>query len=254
MMLVRSRDFYDNSFFDAQVAGALGSARVVAPLVYDLVHPRRVVDVGCGRGAWLRAFYEIGADFIQGLDGDYVDRDTLLIPSESFVAADLAKLTKLPGDYDLAICLEVLEHLSAQAGRNIVAALIEAAPVVLFSAAVPGQGGTNHVNEQWPEYWRRLFEARGYRMLDPIRPRIREDKRVACWYRQNLFLFGSKAWLESRPMRQPDADGTGDLDDNWVHATLYRRVVTEPGVKELLGRLPSAMRRSIARRLKKGLG
>ena len=254
MMLVRSRDLYDNSFFEAQVAGALESARVVAPLVYDFVHPRRVVDVGCGRGAWLRAFREIGVDFIQGLDGDYVSCDTLLIPPESFVSADLAELTKLPGNYDLALCLEVLEHLSAQSGGNIVAALTEAAPAVLFSAALPGQGGTGHVNEQWPEYWRRLFQARGYRMLDPLRPRIREDKRVACWYRQNLVLFGSKDWLESRPMLQPDADGTGDFDDDWVHAKLYRRVITEPGVKELLGRLPSAMRRSIARRLKRGRG
>ena len=108
MLVDRLRDIYDKGFFDRDFAGVPESARVVAPLVCDLIHPRRVVDVGCGRGAWLRAFREIGVDLIQGLDGDYVDRATLLIPADNFVSADLAKLTKLPGNYDLAVCLEVL--------------------------------------------------------------------------------------------------------------------------------------------------
>ena len=212
MMLVhRPQDIYDKAFFDGHYGGSLESARVVTPLIREFIHPRSVVDLGCGRGAWLRAFQEIGVEFIQGLDGDYVDRDTLLIPAESFVSADLAELTKIPGNYDLAVCLEVLEHLSAQSGSNIVAALTEAAPAVLFSAAIPGQEGTGHVNEQWPEYWRRIFEAHGYQMLDAIRPRIREDQRVAWWYRQNMVLFTSKVWLESHPILQADADGADDL-------------------------------------------
>jgi hypothetical protein len=253
MMLVhRPQDVYDKAFFDGHYAGALESARVVTPLVRDFIHPRSVVDVGCGRGAWLRAFREIGVEFIQGLDGDYVDRDTLLIPVESFVSTDLAELTKMPDNYDLAVCLEVLEHLSAQSGSNIVAALTEAAPTVLFSAAVPGQGGANHVNEQWPEYWRQLFEAHGYRMLDPIRPRVREDKRVAWWYRQNLVLFVSRTWLGSHPMVQPDTSGTEELDGDWIHAKLYRNAKNDLGVKELLNQLPSAIKRSLARRLKRG--
>jgi SAM-dependent methyltransferase len=255
MMLVnRPRDMYDKGFFDSQFAGALESARVVAPLVYDLVHPRRVVDVGCARGAWLRAFYEIGADFIQGLDGDYVDRDTLLIPSESFVAADLAKLTKLPGDYDLAVCLEVLEHLSAQAGRNIVAALTEAAPVVLFSAAVPGQGGTNHVNEQWPEYWRRLFEARGYRMLDPIRPRIRDDKRVAWWYRQNVLMFASEKAICSNESLRAEDSGEPQPELEWVHVLMVHKDHSRNALVSAVSRaLPVRLKRHLKRQIKTAL-
>ena len=128
MLVHRPEKIYDKSFFDWLYTGALESARTVVPHARDLIHPRRIVDVGCGRGAWLRAFKEIGVEFIQGLDGDYVDRDTLLIPAESFVSADLAQLTKVPGKYDLAICLEVLEHLSPRSGSNIVTALTEAAP------------------------------------------------------------------------------------------------------------------------------
>jgi 2-polyprenyl-3-methyl-5-hydroxy-6-metoxy-1,4-benzoquinol methylase len=145
-------EIYDRDFFDLRDASALQSARVVAPLVYDLLRPRTVVDVGCGRGAWLRAFQECGVEHIQGLDGDYVDREMLLIAPQSFTPYDLSRLKKIDGHFDLAICLEVLEHLSPESGCNVVDALTGAASVVLFSAAIPGQGGTGHVNEQWPSY------------------------------------------------------------------------------------------------------
>jgi len=243
---------YDGSFWTTHLERLIQSARVVVPVVTELVAPQSVVDIGCGIGAWLGAFSESGVKVLKGLDGDYIDRNRLCFDASHFTAVDLQTSIEIPGQYDLATCLEVVEHLPARKGVSLVSALTEAAPVVLFSAAIPGQGGVGHVNEQWPEYWRRLFDAHGYRMLDPIRPRIREDKRVAWWYRQNLVLFAGKDWLESHPMLQPDADGTGDLDNDWVHAELYRKLVTEPGVRELLVRLPSATRRAIARRLKRG--
>jgi len=246
MLLHRPRDIYDNGFFDSYSAGALGSARVVAPLVCDLIHPRRVVDVGCGRGEWLRAFQEIGVDFIQGLDGDYVGRNTLLISPESFVSADLAKLAKIPGDYDLAVCLEVLEHLSAQSGRNLVAALTEAAPVVLFSAAVPGQGGAGHVNEQWPGYWRKLFAGHGFRLLDPIRRFIREDQRVKYWYRQNILMFASEKAISGNEKLRTEASREPQPELEWVHISVVRR---HRGAEALL----SAVRRALPPRLTRHL-
>jgi hypothetical protein len=244
---------YDESFWASHLESLLQSARVVVPVVAELVAPQSVVDVGCGVGAWLRAFSECGVKVLKGLDGNYIDRNRLCFDASSFTAVDLQASVEIPGKYDLAICLEVAEHLLARQGVSLVTALTETAPVVLFSAAIPGQGGTGHVNEQWPEYWQRLFEARGYRMLDAIRPRIREDQRVAWWYRQNMVLFTSKVWLESHPILQADAYAAGDLNRDWVHAKLYRRV-TEPSVKDLLIRLPSAMRKSVARRLKRSRG
>jgi SAM-dependent methyltransferase len=242
----KPQDFYNKDFFDSRYSGALESARVVAPLVCDLVHPRHVVDVGCGRGAWLRAFQEIGIEFVQGLDGDYVDRDTLLVPPEHFVAADLAELTKLPGKYDLAICLEVLEHLSPKSGYDIIAALTEAAPAVLFSAAIPGQGGANHVNEQWPEYWCRLFAARGYRMLDPIRRRIRDNKRVEWWYRQNVLMFASEKAICSNENLRAEASLETDPELEWVHILTVRN-------DDRRNALLSAVSRALPVRLKKRL-
>lgn len=251
MIVDRPRDLYDSGFFDTYVNGALESARVVAPLVCELVRPERVLDVGCGRGAWLRALSEVGVRFVTGVDGDYVGGDArLLIPPESFVSADLSRLTEIPGKYDLALCLEVIEHLSPQAGRNIVAVLTEAAPVVLFSAALPGQGGTGHVNEQWPEYWQRLFDARGYRMLDPIRPQIRSDGRVAWWYRQNLLVFASEKAISSNPRLRAEVLRGPQPELEWVHISLVRRdrrhnAIMSAVSRAIPARLRSRMRRPI---------
>jgi SAM-dependent methyltransferase len=191
--------------------------------VWELIQPQRVLDVGCGRGAWLLGFCEVGADVIQGIDGDYVDLDALLIPRENFVSKDLMTLTGVSGKYDLAICLEVLEHLPPQSGRRIIVALTEAAPVVLFSAAVPGQGGTGHVNEQWPEYWIQQFEARGYRMLDLIRPRICKDNRVAWWYRQNIVMFVSEKAICGNERLKVEASGEPQSGLEWVHISMVRK-------------------------------
>jgi hypothetical protein len=69
--------------------------------------------------------------------------------------------------------LEVAEHLSGKAGACLVHTLTQAAPLVMFSAAVPGQRGSHHINEQWPGYWRSLFTDEGFRLFNPIRPLIR---------------------------------------------------------------------------------
>ena len=118
---------------------------------------------------------------------------------------DLSRPFKINGRYDLAICLEVAEHIPDEHSRDLVDALCAAAPVVLFSAAVPGQGGTGHINERWPEYWRERFEARGYRICDVIRPRIREDRRVVWWYRQNIVIYASEAGLAAHPALRVDS-------------------------------------------------
>ena len=180
---------YSSTYFDDIVQESLSSAKVVVPLVLDLVHPASVIDVGCATGAWLSVFRDQGVSTIVGLDGAYVDPSKLLIPANSFRAVDLAKPFSLSEQFDLVISLEVAEHLPASSARGFVTSLCQLAPLVVFSAAVPGQGGEHHVNEQWPEYWRQLFANQNFRMFDPFRPILWYDERVAFWYRQNLFLF-----------------------------------------------------------------
>jgi SAM-dependent methyltransferase len=165
------------------------SAEVVVPSLLDLVHPASVVDVGCGTGAWLSVLTASGVDDVLGVDGDFVDRSRLLIPSSRFVVADLRRPFELGRTFDLALCLEVGEHLPVEAADLLVSQLTEIAPVVAFSAAIPGQGGVGHINEQWPDWWAERFAERRFRQLDILRPAIWDDDRVAYWYRQNLFLY-----------------------------------------------------------------
>lgn len=182
---------YDRKFFDDHRGWARSSADVVAPLLIDLVAPDSVVDVGCGVGTWLSSFRAAGVTDVLGLDGGYVDRSRVDIPMEQFRAVDLEEPLPPGRRFDLAMSLEVAEHLPAERGSGFVADLVALAPVVLFSAAVPHQGGTHHVNERWPDYWSSLFAVHGYEPADCLRPRLWDDDRVAWWYAQNILVFVS---------------------------------------------------------------
>jgi hypothetical protein len=160
---------YTNVFFDTIRGGSRRSAQVVVPIVLQMLHPKSVVDVGRGDGTWLSVFRELGIRETVGLDGDYVDRRQLQIPQDQFEATDLSSPFGLPRTFDLAMSLEVAEHLPPQSAEGFVDCVTQLAPLVLFSAAIPRQGGTQHLNEQWPEYWAALFRARDYLPIDCIR-------------------------------------------------------------------------------------
>lgn len=190
---------YDAGFFADQASESGRSAAAIVPIVMELVKPASVLDVGCGVGAWLAAFAAAGVNDYLGLDGVYVDRSKLLIDPARFQDADLARPPVLVRTFDLAVCLEVGEHLPESAAVGLVQTLTAAAPAILFSAATPGQGGTGHVNEQWPAFWRKLFADRGYVRLDPVRPRVWRDLRVMPWYKLNTFLFVRESEISTRP-------------------------------------------------------
>lgn len=170
--------------------GAKRSANVIVPMVITAYQPRSVIDVGCGVGTWLSVFAAYGVERILGIDGDYIDRSQLAIPERCFLARDLAsQLLWFAERFDLAVCLEVVEHLPGERADGFIEDLTDLSDRVLFSAAVPGQGGTNHVNEQPLSYWQERFARHGYRMVDELRPVIAGDSRVDWWYRQNIVVF-----------------------------------------------------------------
>jgi hypothetical protein len=218
--------------------------------VLELVKANSVVDVGCGLGAWLRACADNGLNLVRGLDGDYVDRSRLLIDRKCFTPVDLSHPTAIPGTYDLAICLEVAEHLPPRNNREFVEMLVAAAPIVLFSSAIPGQGGAHHINEQWPSYWRELFAQAGFEMLDPIRPRIMHDERVKWWYRQNVVMFVSRAALSANPALKAQADAAAGSELQWVHVEMLHRYRS---LGCIVKHAPGALWRLINRRYFKGV-
>jgi len=181
---------YDDDFYGYINQGSIDSARVVLPaLLAILPHPvQSVLDVGCGAGAWLTVWKSLGAEIL-GLDGDYVRPEQLLISHDEFSAVDLRASFFLNRRFDLAQSLEVAEHLPASSAAGLVDSLCRHSDLVLFSAAPPGQGGENHINEQPYEFWRDLFWEQGYEMHDPIRAALRDNKSVKPWYRYNTFLY-----------------------------------------------------------------
>jgi SAM-dependent methyltransferase len=161
----------------------------VVPLVRSLLDVTSVADFGCGTGGWLAVWNRLGVKDIAGCDGPYVPGPSLLIDPIRFVVTDLARPMRLGRRFDLVQSLEVAEHLPRAAAPSFVETLTSHAPVVLFSAAAPGQGGERHVNEQPLEYWRALFGKCGFNLADPLRPYLKGDKRVESWYRYNAVFF-----------------------------------------------------------------
>src|SRR5688572_29188669 len=179
---------YSARFFERLEGGSLRSARAIVPLVVELLGPRSVVDVGCGTGAWLSVFAAAGiADFL-GLDGRWVDVEQLAIPKTSFRALDLEQPIDVGRSFDLAVSLEVAEHLPLAAAETFVDSLARLAPAVLFSAAIPFQGGTDHKNEQWQDWWAERFAQRGLHAIDCIRPAVWRVGDGVVWYAQNTLL------------------------------------------------------------------
>jgi SAM-dependent methyltransferase len=226
---------YDDQYFNARSAAALESARVVVPILLRFTTPRSVLDVGCARGEWLSVFREHGVEQIKGFDGEYLDQSKLLIPEDRFRAVDLLQPFTVDQNWDLAICLEVAEHLFPNRAKGLIKDLTKAAPIILFSAAVPGQGGPLHLNEQWPGYWKNLFAEHDYVRLDLIRPLIWQDPRVNWWYQQNVYLFaGPEALRHSTALRATVETAADPQLELLNEAALYRLTSLSGIVRELL--------------------
>ena len=169
------------------------SAHVILSILFERYRPRSLVDVGCGLGTWLSVAKELGVAEIAGVEGAWLDRKLARVDSSRITTADLEKPFDLGRRFDLAMTLEVAEHLSEEAAAGFIESITRHADVVLFSAAIPFQGGHHHVNERFPDYWRQIFAARGYVPVDFIRPRIWERSDVLLWLRQNVLLYARES-------------------------------------------------------------
>ena len=149
---------------------------------------KTAIDFGFGKGIFLKFLKDNGVS-VTGLDLDYDDKKIIGITKEEFIQTDLTKPVHLGKKYDLSISLEVAEHLPESSAETFITSLCEASDVVLFSAAVKGQGGKGHINEQFLSYWQKIFLKKGYFMLDIIRPEIWNDENIPPYYRQNAVIF-----------------------------------------------------------------
>lgn len=212
---------YNSLFYTVQKERSGRSAEQVVRLVNRIVQPTSVVDVGCGIGAWLAEWRNQGVTDLLGIDGDWVDRRQLQIPSHQFVAHDLDLPLDTARSYDLVMSLEVAEHLEQEHAAGFLDLLTSLGSVILFSAAIPHQGGHHHVNERWQGDWARDFAERGYIAVDCIRPRIWNNPKVQVWYRQNIVLYVAEAALAEHPALREEAGATAGGPISVVHPDLY---------------------------------
>lgn len=233
---------YDRAFYQGHQDGVYQSASIIVPLILSLFPFESVIDVGCGIGTWAGCFLESGVPDVIGIDGDYVERSMLFIPQERFFARDLRMPIHFERRFQLAVCLEVGEHLPQTRSRGLVHDLVSLAPCVLFSAALPGQGGTDHINEQYLSKWASLFATHDFVALDLIRHQIWNIVEVNWWYRQNIVLFAHK----THPLAGRHAP-TVALD--YIHPKMCEQWNQPPSFKKLAHALPGALLHAVSRRL-----
>jgi SAM-dependent methyltransferase len=229
---------YDQQFFADRDDRTRYAAQRVLDIALGLLPPiNSCIDIGCGVGTWLRVLADRGFEDILGAEGDWLDTSLLMIDPDRFMRIDLRRPIEIDRRFDMAISLEVAEHITPEEGDRLVSKLTQIADFVLFSAAVPCQGGKHHINEQWQTYWARRFGAADFVPIDAIRPRIWDDDRVAVWYRQNTILYVRKSRLgDLNPAATPAEPGTLSM----VHPELYTRRLLR--AHSLSGGVKSALR------------
>lgn len=222
---------YDADFFAEIGTGSSASAAEVVPLLIELVSPGSVLDVGCGTGRWLAAWCDESVTDLVGVDGDYVDRTSLAVPATMFHAHDLTLPLDLGRRFDVVTCLEVAEHIPRRCEAQLIDSLVRHADVVVFSAAIPAQGGHGHINERWLSHWVSAFNERGFELVDALRPRLWTNENVEYWYRQNLVIFAN-----DEGMKRVSAPRSSGAMVDVVHPELYKRRA-ERSAKQLVGDL-----------------
>lgn len=213
---------YDAEFFDDIHSDSSKSAEIVLEILFRQFKPRSMIDIGCGSGAWLGAARSLGVEELLGLDGSYAE-EFYVLESSTFLPVDLNLPVPVDGPFDLAVSLEAAEHLPASRARSFIEDLVGLSDVVLFSAAVPFQGGVNHLNEQWQDHWASLFAEAGYSALDIIRPEVWADERVKWWYRQNIVVFCKDSAVD---VIFPGKETAKPQSLRRIHESAYLRIVS----------------------------
>lgn len=197
---------YTEAYYGRIIPGAIESAIAVAEVLP--FKPKTIIDVGCGCGEWSKGWPE--TEYF-GVDYGIMKRK-LLIPEDHFTNFDLNSdlillqaCAKERGKVDLVLCLEVLEHIKPENAKKCIAFLCDLSDKVLFSAAIPFQGGNGHVNEQWQTWWADLFAENGFYPAKK-QPDIRNNSAIEVWYKQNIVLY--------------EKDGKGKIID-YVHPQMW---------------------------------
>jgi SAM-dependent methyltransferase len=226
------KDYKDN-FHAIHFQNSIDSANEVVPLFLSYFRPKTVLDIGCGLGTWLKIFEENQCE-VYGIDGDYVEVKDLVIESNKFKPYNLNLEYNLQTKFDLVISLEVAEHILPENAKIFIESMCLHGDVILFSAAIPGQEGTLHYNEQYNDYWIDLFSQNGYQCVDFLRHKIWNNIKISWWYRQNILIF-----IKETEINNPSYDSIvkekSQYQNSYVHPELFKyKCAKVDGLEKLL--------------------
>lgn len=191
-----NQGLYHDAYFETDVEPAAArAAAVIADSVMTDFAPSSVIDVGCGTGAVLAEFSARG---VRTLGLEYSEAGAAKARSRGLTVRTFDvrfDSTAGLGTFEVACCTEVAEHIPAKFADRLAALLAALAPTIVFTAATPGQGGVDHVNEQPHSYWIAKFASSSLE-LDSARTaawRAQWKKAgVQDWYWKNLMIFRAR--------------------------------------------------------------
>lgn len=212
---------YNNEFYDKHYEGSYQSAYIILSYIKNYLKVNSIIDFGCGAGTWCLAAKNLGVSMIYGIDSNSLSRAQSNDCTINYIQSDIGKKMPLLPKFDLTISVEVGEHISENDSDAYITNLVNASNIILFSAAVPGQEGLHHINEQPLSYWVKKFKKHHFELVDSLRGVFWNNSSVEIWYRNNIVFFAheeSVSWLTNAlPKPQPIVD--------FIHPQLFERKI-----------------------------
>ena len=191
--LFSHEELYNASYYEHVEDAAVASAPGIATTIVETFDPADLLDVGCGTGAMMEAIRDLGPS-VKGLEYSSAALELCKKRGLDVTRFDIENDSHPFPDrrFDVVISMEVAEHLPASVADRYVNVLCQSSDHVVFTAATPGQGGQDHINEQPREYWLEKFDAREFTVQDDLTETWRQKWRagnVTHWYWKNLMVL-----------------------------------------------------------------
>ncbi len=215
---------YDQSWHLRFGSESSAAAAKILAYVVDTFSPESLIDFGAGAGHWVKIAVNLGIKDCTAVDGPWTDPSLIVIDKSLFHYHDLSRPICFHRRYDLALSLEAAQYLDEDGCINLINTLVQHADTILFSSAVPYQGG-NNVTERWQSHWAQLFEDRGYQPVDLIRPRFWNDSEIPYYYRQNTILYVKEIGSELERLESQLASGKKAWVLDMIHPEKWETLI-----------------------------
>lgn len=224
----------------------VNARKVLQPVFGILGVPNSFLDIGGGAGSWCAAAKNLGVQRVRLVDACPPNQVIPELSQEEQVQANLEEGIPNQGQFDLVICIEVIEHLTDHAASRLIKQMTSFSNFILFSAAIPGQGGIGHISERLHEYWHNKFSQFKFDKYDVIRPMLISRSDISSIHRQNLFIYAKKECSHSLADLPQICDDMELIRAEHLKSLYHKEPID---LRTALGSIPNALKRSIGRRV-----